>query len=302
LANLKAIRKRISSVKSTQKITRAMKMVAGARLNRAQHRILAMRPFAVGVSKVLSEVVRGSSEADEQHPLLARREEKRALVLVISSDRGLCGAFNTNVNKAAEAFWREKTAQGVEVQFATVGRRGRDYLRRRKAPVFTDFEGVWDDLNMEQGRRIARALLAPFLRREFDSIYLVYNEFKSAMTQQLTRDLLLPLAQTSAAPVSDDDHERARESEQGAAEYIFEPDRASLFERLVPMYIEITIVRALYESMASELGARMTAMDAATKNAKDMIARLTLQYNRQRQAVITTELIEIVGGAEALQA
>jgi F-type H+-transporting ATPase subunit gamma len=297
LANLKAIRKRISTVKSTQKITRAMKMVAGARLHRAQHRILAMRPFAVGTSKVLSEVVRGSSEADVQHPLLARRDEKRALVLVISSDRGLCGAFNTNINKAAEAFWREKESQGVEVQFATVGRRSRDYLRRRRAPVLTDFEGVWDSLNMEQARGIARALLAPFLRREFDSIYLIYNEFKSAMTQYLTRDRLLPLAEPEVAQASDDAPEA-----QGSAEYIFEPDRASLFERLVPMYVEITILRALYESMASELGARMTAMDAATKNAKDMIGRLTLQYNRQRQAVITTELIEIVGGAEALQA
>jgi F-type H+-transporting ATPase subunit gamma len=298
VANLKAIRKRITSVKSTQKITRAMKMVAGARLNRAQHRIQAMRPFAVGVSKVLTEVVRGSSEADVQHPLLARREEKRALVLVVSSDRGLCGAFNTNVNKAAEAFWREKQRQGVEVQFATVGRRVRDYLRRRKAPVLIDFEGVWDQLNMEQGRRIARALLQPFLRREVDSIYLVYNEFKSAMTQTLTRDLLLPLSTSGELAGSEEGHD---DEAQASAEYIFEPDRASLFERLVPMYIEITIVRALYESMASELGARMTAMDAATKNAKDMIGRLTLQYNRQRQAVITTELIEIVSGANALQ-
>jgi F-type H+-transporting ATPase subunit gamma len=304
VANLKAIRKRISSVKSTQKITRAMKMVAGARLNRAQHRITAMRPFAVDVSKVLSEVVRGSSEADVQHPLLARREEKRALVLVVSSDRGLCGAFNTNVNKAAEAFWREKQSQGVEVQFATVGRRARDYLRRRKAPVLVDFDGVWDDLNIEQAKRIARTLLAPFLRREFDSIYLVYNEFKSAMTQNLTRSLLLPLSTTGELAGSEGAHpdEAHRDDAQGAAEYIFEPDRASLFERLVPMYIEITILRALYESMASELGARMTAMDAATKNAKDMIGRLTLQYNRQRQAVITTELIEIVSGANALQA
>jgi F-type H+-transporting ATPase subunit gamma len=298
VANLKAIRKRISSVKSTQKITRAMKMVAGARLNRAQHRIQAMRPFAVGVSKVLTEVVRGSSEADVQHPLLARREEKRALVLVVSSDRGLCGAFNTNVNKAAETFWREKQSQGIEVQFATVGRRVRDYLRRRKAPVLIDFEGVWDNLNMEQGRRIARALLQPFQRREFDSIYLVYNEFKSAMTQTLTRDLLLPLSTSGKLAGSEEGND---DGAHDSAEYIFEPDRASLFERLVPMYIEITIVRALYESMASELGARMTAMDAATKNAKDMIARLTLQYNRQRQAVITTELIEIVSGANALQ-
>jgi F-type H+-transporting ATPase subunit gamma len=298
VANLKAIRKRIASVKSTQKITRAMKMIAGARLSRAQQRIQSMRPYAVGVSDMLNEVVRGSSEAEAQHPLLTRREEKCALVLVVSGDRGLCGGFNSNVNKAAESFWKEKTRQGIDVKFATVGRRGRDYLRRRQAPIFQDFEGVWDHLGPEQGRRIARALLGPFLRQEFDAIYIIYNEFKSAMTQQLTRDLLLPLsASTEAEQVSD-----AHDGGFGTAQYIFEPARTPLFERLVPLYIEITILRALYESMASELGARMTAMDAATKNAKDMIERLTLQYNRQRQAVITTELIEIVSGANALQA
>lgn len=295
MANLKAIRKRISSVKSTQKITRAMKMVAGARLSRAQQRILAMRPFAVGVSKVLNEVARGEGEGETPHPLLARREEKRALALVISSDRGLCGGFNTNINKAADAFWREKTSQGIEVQFATIGRRGRDHLRRRRAPMLADFEGVWEDLGLEQARRVARAALAPFLKGEVDAIYLVYNEFKSAMTQRVTREVLLPLSE--ATPLAEEG-----EHGPGPAEYIFEPNRASLFERLVPMYVEITLLRALYESMASELGARMTAMDAATKNAQDMIERLTLQYNRQRQAVITTELIEIIGGAEALQA
>jgi F-type H+-transporting ATPase subunit gamma len=268
VANLKAIRKRISSVKSTQKITRAMKMVAGARLSRAQHRILAMRPYAVGMSRMLSEVVQGSTEAEEQHALLTRREDKRTLVLLVSSDRGLCGGFNANISKFAEAFWREKRARGEEVVFACVGRRGRDYLKRRGAPLRFEFDGVWDDLGLHQARRIARELLP----------------LASAPEEQ----------EAPAAPADGDAH--------GVAEYIFEPDRGSLLARLVPMYIEITILRALYESMASELGARMTAMDSATKNAQDMIDRLTLQYNRQRQAVITTELIEIVAGAEALQA
>jgi F-type H+-transporting ATPase subunit gamma len=300
VANLKAIRKRISSVKSTQKITRAMKMVAGARLSRAQHRILAMRPYALGMSRMLSEVVRGSSEAEQQHPLLTRRADKRTLVLLVSSDRGLCGGFNTNISKFAEAFWREKQARGEEVVFACVGRRGRDYLRRRGAPLRFEFDGVWDDLGLQQARRIARELLAPFLAEEVDSIQIIYNEFKSAMTQRVTKEVLLPLASTSEAQEAEAAH--AQEEVHGVAEYIFEPDRGSLLARLVPMYIEITILRALYESMASELGARMTAMDSATKNAQDMIDRLTLQYNRQRQAVITTELIEIVAGAEALQA
>jgi F-type H+-transporting ATPase subunit gamma len=298
VANLKAIRKRISTVKSTQKITRAMKMVAGARLNRAQQRIVALRPYAQKVSDVLTEVVRaiGASGLEEAHPLLARRPEKKVLFLVISSDRGLCGAFNTNINKRAEALWKAKVAEGIEVKFATVGRRGRDYFRRRSAPSFQEFEGVWDELNLGQARRIAQSVLAPFLSGEVDAIYLIYNEFKSAMTQQVITRPLLPLAEMSATASADEGHEG-----EPAPEYIFEPNQRSLFERLVPMYIEITLLRALYDSVASELGARMTAMDSATKNAADMISSLTLRYNRQRQAVITTELIEIIAGSEALQ-
>jgi F-type H+-transporting ATPase subunit gamma len=298
VANLKAIRKRISTVKSTQKITRAMKMVAGARLNRAQQRIVALRPYAQKVSDVLTEVVRaiGASGLEEAHPLLARRPEKKVLFLVISSDRGLCGAFNTNINKRAEILWKAKVAEGIEVKFATIGRRGRDYFRRRSAPSFQEFEGVWDELNLGQARRIAQSVLAPFLSGEVDAIYLIYNEFKSAMTQQVIARPLLPLAEMSPAASTDDVHEG-----EPAPEYIFEPNQRSLFERLVPTYIEITLLRALYDSVASELGARMTAMDSATKNAAEMISSLTLRYNRQRQAVITTELIEIIAGSEALQ-
>src|SRR5688572_12258550 len=172
-----------------------MKMVAGARLNRAQQRILAMRPYAREASAVLSEVVRaiGPEGAAEKHALLARRPEQRVLLVVIASDRGLCGAFNTNINKRAEAFWREKTAASVEVQFATIGRRGRDYFRRRSAPFFESFEGVWDELGLAQARRIARRVLAPFLRGEVDAIYLIYNEFKSAMSQEVICTPLLPL-------------------------------------------------------------------------------------------------------------
>jgi F-type H+-transporting ATPase subunit gamma len=300
VANLKRIRKRISTVKSTQKITRAMKMVAGARLHRAQARISAMRPYAKQASEVLNGVVKalGPIGMEVEHPLLARRPEKQILVLVISSDRGLCGAFNANINKTAEAFWRSKEAEGVGVKIATIGRRARDYFRRRSAPVLEAFEGVWDDLGLGQARRVARAILAPFLRGEVDAIYLVYTEFKSAMTQQVITLRLLPLEQAAsegADPVASDT------SEEPLPEYIFEPDQASIFDRLVPIYIEITLLRALYDSVASELGARMTAMDSATKNAKEVISKLTLAYNRQRQAVITTELIEIIAGSEALQ-
>ncbi|HTQ02289.1 MAG TPA: ATP synthase F1 subunit gamma [Polyangiaceae bacterium] len=299
MPSLKAIRRRISSVKGTQKITRAMKMVAGARLARAQQRILALRPYAVRTAAVLADVVQALAESEStptDHPLLTRRTETRALVLVVTTDRGQVGAFNTNIARAAERLWREKQEAGVDVQIATIGRKGRDYFQRRKAPVFHAFTGVWESLDFAQARRIARTVLMPFLRGEVDSIYLVYNEFKSAMSQKVVVEPLLPLAPPPA-----------KEGDSGAAdwekhrEFLFEPDKEALMERLVPMYVEVTLLRSLLESMASELGARMTAMDSATKNASDMISRLTLEYNRARQAAITTELMEIIGGAEALR-
>ncbi|HOU90994.1 MAG TPA: ATP synthase F1 subunit gamma [Polyangiaceae bacterium] len=302
MANLKEIRKRISSVKSTQKITRAMKMVAGARLNRAQQRILALRPYAVKTHQVLADITRsveevvvGDGEVIDpialEQPLLGRRRARHVLFLVITSDRGLCGAFNGNIGKAAMQAWREAEAQGQRVSIATIGRRGRDFLRRRGAPTVHDFRGIWDRLGVESAREVARVLLDPFLAGEVDSIRIVYNEFKSAMSQRVVNEALLPVTPPPGG-------------ESPAAtpqEFIFEPDRAALLARLAPMYVEISVLRALYESMASELGARMTAMDAATKNAEEMIGKLTLQYNRARQAAITTELMEIIGGANALQ-
>jgi len=299
MPSLKAIRRRISSVKGTQKITRAMKMVAGARLAKAQQRILALRPYAVRTATVLGQVTAALAESESgtiEHPLLTRREEKRALILVVTSDRGQCGAFNTNIARAAERLWKEKEAAGVEVQIATIGRKGRDYFTRRKAPIFHVFTGVWDDLSLATARNVVRTLMAPFLREESDAIYLVYNEFKSAMSQRVIVAPLLPLEKPEAPPVEQgaQDWERHRE-------YLFEPDQTALLERLVPMYVEVTLARALLESMASELGARMTAMDSATKNASEMISKLTLAYNRARQAAITTELMEINGGAEALR-
>jgi F-type H+-transporting ATPase subunit gamma len=302
LANLKIIRKRIAGAKNTQKITRAMKMVSAARLNRAQQRILAIRPYAVKTAHVLAEVAApradsDGSPSDLEHPLLARRPEKTVLLIVITSDRGLCGAFNSNILRAAERIWRERQAEGVNVKFAVIGRRGKDYLRRRKAPVLKIFERIWERLDLEQARGIAREVLRPFVAGEVDSLYLVYNEFKSAMTQRVVVEPLFPV-QTPEAVV-----ERAKNAQEWdrEREFLFEPDRGALLERLVPMYVEISLLRALLESMASELGARMTAMDSATKNAAEMIAKLTLDYNRARQAAITTELMEIIGGAEALR-
>jgi len=303
LANLKQIRKRIASVKSTQKITRAMKMVAGARLTRAQQRIVALRPYAVQTAKVLAEVTAaGAAEAEEsgsesEHPLLARRATKSVLLLVITSDRGQCGAFNTNILRAAERERREREAQGQTVHLAVIGRKGRDFYQRRKIPLFHIFSGIWEKLEAETARVVARKVLGPFLKGEVDSIQLVYNEFKSAMTQKVVVEPLFPLSPANP-PEGKSEEPVALVNKD---EFLFEPNKEALLERLVPMYVEISLLRALYESMASELGARMTAMDSATKNASEVIGQLTLVYNRARQAAITTELMEIIGGAEALK-
>ena len=327
MPSLKSIRKRIISVKSTQKITRAMKMVAGARLNRAQQRITELRPYAVKTHELLAQItldaqiVAPAAAVDESgaplappapaegeapvidagygekpaHPLLVKREEKRVLLVVLTSDRGLCGAFNTNINKRAEREWRARTEQGQDVKMILVGRKGRDYFTRRDAPILEFLPGVWDKLTLETAQEVGKKVLAPFNANEVDAIYFVYNEFKSAMTQRVSCEPLLPVA----TPPSEDGD---RASELGRLhEFLFEPDKEALLDRLLPMYVDISILRALYESMASELGARMTAMDAATKNAKEMVERLTLQYNRARQAAITKELMEIIGGSEALK-
>ena len=304
MPSLKTIRKRITSVKATQKITRAMKMVAGARLNRAQQRITALRPYALKVHEVLEDVAEAMMErqADAEfsdrdnvealHPLLRRRAEKNVLILVMSGDRGLCGAFNTNVNKAAERAWRQKEAEGAEVQFVTVGRKAREYITRRRGVIAKDFPRFLDGLDISKARKIGEFITAKFSRGEVDAIYIVYNEFKSAMTQKTTLEPLLPPPERPAAP-----------AKEGAfvQQFGFEPNEHVVLERLVPMYVDISIYRALLETQAGFFGAQMTAMDSATRNAKDMIARLSLQYNRARQAAITKELMEIIGGAEALK-
>jgi F-type H+-transporting ATPase subunit gamma len=275
-----------------------MKMVAGAKLTRAQQRIVAMRPYAVKTAEVLQSVAKtmGSSAETQNepvHPLLAARPEKKALILVLSADRGLCGAFNTNICKAAERAWVEKKAAGATVTFVTLGRKGREYLNRRGGDVMHDFVRVYDGLDLERARLVARWVTARFEKGEVDSVSLVYNEFKSAITQKVTLEQLLPLGNGAS--------ETPQAERLGPSDFIYEPDQRALFERLMPMYMEISIYRALLESQASFFGAQMTAMDSATRNAKDMIARLTLSYNRARQAAITKELMEIIGGAEALK-
>ncbi|MBW2527293.1 MAG: ATP synthase F1 subunit gamma [Deltaproteobacteria bacterium] len=309
MPSLKDIRKRIASVKSTQKITRAMKMVAGARLNRAQQRILELRPYAIKTHQVLAEITDagrvslGAERAGEasagaaeeaQHPLLVFRPEKRVMLVVLTSDRGLCGSFNTNINKLAEAEWHRREEEGQEVKMLVIGRKGRDYFSRRGAPM-EYLPGVWDDLGWDSARKLGRHILQHFLgeKDSVDAIYFVYNEFKSAIQQRVAAERLLP--------VPPPDEEAEAEEDGLRTDFLFEPDETGLLQQLVPMYVQVSILRALYESMASELGARMTAMDSATNNASEMIAKLTLQYNRARQAAITTELMEIISGAEALK-
>jgi len=308
MANQKEIRTRVVSVKNTQKITRAMKMVSGARLNRAQTRILEMRPYAEQTARVLRSVVgeaqaaaeAGEAHTTKDHPLLVVREQKKVALLVLTSDRGLCGAFNSSLLRQAMKRWKALEAEGKEVSIYVVGRKGREFFTRRGAPVAEYFTGVWDDLGLEQARRIALSLLRPYAKGEVDAIVLMFNEFKSAMTQIAVEHTLFPLTEQGMDGEAVPSAQGVAASAVAATEYIFEPDRTLLLDVLIPKYIEITLLRALYDSMASELGARMTAMDSATKNAKDMIAALTLQYNRARQAAITTELMEIIGGAEAL--
>jgi F-type H+-transporting ATPase subunit gamma len=309
MPSLKSIRKRITTTKATQKITRAMKMVAGARLTRAQQRIVALRPYAVKTAEVVQDVaaVMTAAAADQQgggeemgqlHPLLARRPENKVLIVVLTSDRGLCGAFNANINKAADRLWREKRAAGAEVSFVTIGRKGREFLTRRGGNVTHDFQRIYDGLDLDKARLVTGWLIPRFLREEFDAIYLVYNEFKSAITQKVSFERLLPIATEEKQAAAN----AAIDAKTGTvSQFLYEPDRKALLERLVPMYVEISIYRALLDSQASEFGARMTAMDAATRNAKEMIGRLTLVYNRARQAAITKELMEIIGGAEALK-
>jgi len=289
VANLKDIRKRIGSVKSTQKITRAMKLVAGARLRKAQENIERLRPYALKTHEVLSGVAARVGADEDVHPLLARRDPKNVMLVVLTSDRGLAGAFNSNINKVAYKRWEELEAQGSNVSFGIIGRKGRDYFTRRNANIRHDFLGVFEELSVEKAGEIGRYIVDDYTALHLDACYLVYNEFKSAISQQVVVEPFLPITPLHLA----DDR---------LGDFIYEPSQEALLDRLLPMYVEIEIYRSLLESVASEHGARMTAMDAATNNASDMIDRLTLQYNRARQAAITKELMEIIGGAEALKA
>jgi F-type H+-transporting ATPase subunit gamma len=280
------IRRRIRSVKNTQQITKAMKMVSAAKLRRAQDRTIASRPYGTLLRKVLGNVaaaIAGDEDAVE-NPLLARRDEKRILLVLITADKGLAGAFNTNLIKGAQRFQTERP--GVAVKFVLIGRKGRDFFRKRAAIVAGEHVGLAAKLRHEDTAAIARQAMEMFRAEEIDAVYLIYNEFKSVASQTLTVARVLPAElPQQASPV----------------DYIFEEPPAEMLDELLPKYVEMEFYRALSESSASEHAARMTAMDAASSNAADMIERLTLYMNRVRQSSITKEIIEVVSGAAAAE-
>jgi F-type H+-transporting ATPase subunit gamma len=290
MANLKAIRRRISSVRNTQKITRAMKMVAAAKLRRSQETMEKFRAYADLTASILSEVAAGATAED--HPLLERREPEKSLVLIICSDRGLCGGFNGNLCR--EVFAHVQKAEPTPA-ISIIGRKARDYFERRPVTIDTKYSGVYDDPGYSTAAEIARGLAKRYAEKEIDRIDLVYNEFVSMIAQKPVFRQLLPVVLP--------EKEAGQEGEWiPPVDFIFEPDRAALLGELLPKYIEVQVYRALIESIAAENAARMTAMDNATKNAEEMLDHLTLVYNRARQSAITNELMDIVGGAEALKA
>ena len=286
MASLKDIKWRIGSVQKTQQITRAMRMVAGAKLRRAQDAIESARPYAERMQATLAEVA--ASQPDAEHPLLKAREAVgRAEIVAISSNRGLCGAFNANVAKRAEGLVLERERAGVRVSLTCAGRKASEFFRRRRAAQITARLEHPPWVTYGEAVDLARSLSQRYADGEVDEVVLVFNEFVSAMTQRPQAQRLLPLAP-------------AGEGETHALPYEIEPDAARLLAVLVPKAVEVQIFRALLENQAGEHAARMTAMEAATRNTEELIDSLTLQYNRARQAAITKELVEIVSGAEAL--
>ena len=324
MANVRDYRTRIRSVKSTQQITRAMKLVSAAKLRRAQDRILAARPYARKMLEVLSSLA--ARAHPDGHPLLTRRPEEKVLVIVVTADKGLCGSFNTNIVNGARAFLDERLGRSgaaadsrpkQQIRVDVVGRKARDWFRRRDYPVRRVLIDIFRDVTLADARDIASNLIEGFCGGDFDGVYLVYNEFKSVMQQRVVVEPLLPIPRTTfgtgasvagAGTVPGGAREGGTSAAPGAAtdpgpleDYIYEPGQEALFEALLPKHVMIQVHRVLLESAAAEHGARMTAMENATRNAGEMIDSLTLQMNKIRQASITKEILEVVSGAEVLK-
>lgn len=289
MSGLRDIKKRIKTVKNTQKITGAMKLVAASKLRKAQEAITAQRPYAVELGQMLRRVASRTETAEglAPHPLLEVHEPKRVLLVVVTSDRGLCGAFNANIIREAERFVAEEKSNFEAIELATIGRKGGDYFKRHMADSVQDHPGIFEDLNFRHARDIAEKIAERYVESELDAVYVLFNQFNSAISQSVQVERLLPVVQDELPEGPD-------------VEYEYEPTKESVLEQLVPRYVASVLWRALLDSSAAEHGARMTAMDNASRNAKEIVEKLTLQYNRARQSAITMELMDIVGGAEAL--
>ena len=295
MPNLLDIRRRIKSVKNTQQITKAMKMVSAAKLRRAQDRVVAARPFANKMAEVLGELAKRTDE-DFHHPLLDYRGDQRYLLALITADKGLCGGFNTNLTKAAQSFMRENADKQIEIM--AIGRKGRDFFRNRRASITSEYIGLTGKgrVELSEALEVARAIIDKYTEdTSIDKVYVIYNEFKSVLSQRVVLEQLLPVARPKQ-----EEPEAKSQQPLTLIDYVYEQPPDEMFGQLLPRLIETQIFRALLESIASEQGARMTAMDSASKNASELIESLTLNMNRIRQAAITNEIIEVVSGAAAL--
>ncbi|MCX8030383.1 MAG: ATP synthase F1 subunit gamma [Thermodesulfovibrionales bacterium] len=291
MPTLRDIRKRLKAIASTKKITSAMKMVAAAKLRKVQDRMINFRPYAVKMESVLSDLASGSTEAGG-HPLLVWRPKKKVEVIVLTSDRGLCGAYNSNILRVASQQIDSLKKEGVEVSISVIGRKARDYFKRRSIAIRNAWIGLSGKITYANAQEIAKDVIENYENENIDEFIIVFSEFKSMIVQKPTTQKLLPIGEIGSPQTT---------SSTATATFEFEPSREVLFERLLPKYVEIQIYRALLESQASEEAARMTAMENASKNCEDMIAKVTLIANKVRQAGITKELMDIVGGVEALE-
>jgi len=287
MASLKSIKKRIVSVKNTRQITKAMKMVSAAKLRRAQENVVAARPYAKKLGEVLQSLA--TSLEGDLHPLLEKREAKKLLLIVLTSDRGLCGGFNTNLCKAADRFIKEKSGSYEQISIMTVGRKGYEFLKSRYT-VYKNFSNVLAKPNYQTAAMLSQEVIEGFVAGEYDQVELLYNSFRTVMTQDITFQQLLPV-----------EPENEGVADETPVDFIYEPSVGELLAEIVPKNIEVQIFKSMLETVAGEHGARMTAMDSASKNANEMIGKLTLQYNRARQAAITTELMEIISGSESIK-
>jgi F-type H+-transporting ATPase subunit gamma len=311
MPSLRQTRKRIKSVRNTQKLTKAMKMVSAAKLRKAQERLLATRPYAHQLRDVVARLAaRVGALGGEEHPLLRSHDPPRRIMLVVvTSDRGLAGSFNSNITRRAERFLAEEAHRFEAVQLSVIGRKGRDHFRRTRTGSLQEHVGVIDNLVFPRVREIAESIVKAFTEESLDACFLLYNEFKSAVSQLVVVEQLLPIVPAGGSVMTRAADPLGAQTGFGAEDdgpplhgaHLYEPSQDAILDKLLRRYCATELFRALLESVTSEHGARMTAMDNATKNAAEMADRLTLQYNRARQGAITKELMEIIGGAEALK-